>query len=827
MDRTAATLCVFITWVGVATCLHLHSPQPFSAEAECRCLPSTHHCRLEVLALSVVSAYSPGIPACMAGFRLCCNRESPESPAQNPVITDARGNMLVKMPPNYRHRTHVKNPGHKVLEDTTVPKEETGGVPGIADEGTQEETSQDEPSAGEEEMAKSKEDGNSRTGIHDLKHLSKIDIEAGSGDEMVLPGKSIKVKENLGAEDKKIESLSDEDETHIMFQNFLDVTDSKNLMLETEIPYTDYPKVQNNSDKHHNDLQTNSANQDSTEINKIPQDSLVTGMVENLLHTNMNRKGNQNQIQGSSPHKEQIDDSISNERMLGKHIEGETHAGMKTEPNIDKEGITVTPNNIKVSYLEDPVDAHKVGEKSDDMAMDVEVSHIAEKALEESLESGNSHGSSVVEGEILEAFRNPTKDSEHLQGLDKLQESSGGSRAHEYKDETKKTVGDFHEASIILQDSQHENKISSVSPSVNKTPEDYSGTKEDLMERHEEQKIVENIEVSKTFHDSNKTSHEFHDLGSIQEDSRDAKYPHPEEMAFQDPDATENIFVSSDIHKEPFTEEIINPEIIRTQSVTPGFEIDQASDERMGGFVDGTHRQKGDTIFAFTTPSFPDTLEAPEVDYRFSGHTPSIDMPEATSPAPIITLVAPELHFNKDDGSVPQSENDDKQQKDSAVQDEDFSSSSARDNLESLTTLGTDVNTFSSDRQEFSFILQGPEENKAHRTTICPSLPCDTPGIRTVTTKTPQDLYMDTSDVTETANLAPGKEAASTPPPVVIPKTLPPLHLNSEEELRAFLLSLETLPKAGTSSAPQGDVLLDVKDLNQGKSTSYLSWLWG
>lgn len=31
-------------------------------------------------------------------------------------------------------------------------------------------------------MAKSKEDGNSRTGIHDLKHLSKIDIEAGSGD---------------------------------------------------------------------------------------------------------------------------------------------------------------------------------------------------------------------------------------------------------------------------------------------------------------------------------------------------------------------------------------------------------------------------------------------------------------------------------------------------------------------------------------------------------------------------------------------------------------------------------------------------------------------
>ncbi|ROT63301.1 hypothetical protein C7M84_018810 [Penaeus vannamei] len=523
MDRTAATLCVFITWVGVATCLHLHSPQPFSAEAECRCLPSTHHCRLEVLALSVVSAYSPGIPACMAGFRLCCNRESPESPAQNPVITDARGNMLVKMPPNYRHRTHVKNPGHKVLEDTTVPKEETGGVPGTADEGTQEETSQDEPSAGEEEMAKSKEDGNSRTGIHDLKHLSKIDIEAGSGDEMV-------------------------------------------------------------------------------------------------------------------------------------------------------------------------------GEKSDDMAMDVEVSHIAEKALEESLESGNSHGSSVVEGEILEAFRNATKDSEHLQGLDKLQESSGGGRAHEYKDETKKTVG---------------------------------------------------------------------------------------------------------------------------------FEIDQASDERMGGFVDGTHRQKGDTIFAFTTPSFPDTLEAPEVDYRFSGHTPSIDMPEATSPAPIITLVAPELHFNKDDGSVPQSENDDKQQKDSAVQDEDFSSSSARDNLESLTTLGTDVNTFSSDRQEFSFILQGPEENKAHRTTICPSLPCDTPGIRTVTTKTPQDLYMDTSDVTETANLAPGKEAASTPPPVVIPKTLPPLHLNSEEELRAFLLSLETLPKAGTSSAPQGDVLLDVKDLNQGKSTSYLSWLWG
>lgn len=61
IELLALSLFVIFPRVGVATCLHLHSPQPFSAEAECRCLPSTHHCRLEVLALSVVSAYSPGV----------------------------------------------------------------------------------------------------------------------------------------------------------------------------------------------------------------------------------------------------------------------------------------------------------------------------------------------------------------------------------------------------------------------------------------------------------------------------------------------------------------------------------------------------------------------------------------------------------------------------------------------------------------------------------------------------------------------------------------------------------------------------------------------
>lgn len=719
------------------------------------------------------------------------------------------------------------------MEEATEPNEGTGGALGAAYHGKQGQTLQDMPSVGGEDITNSKEDGKSRMGIYDFKQFSKIEIEAGLRDEVVSPGKSVKVKEYEGAENKKTESLSDENETLIMNQNFLDVTDSKNLMLGTETPYSDYNIVQNISDKHHNDLQTSTVTQDSIETNKIVQDSLAAGRVENQLHPSVIRKGNQNQNPESSPHKEQMeDDTINTEGILGrppsqgKHKEGETHGGMKTEPGTDEEGIKITLNN-KVSYLEDSVDAHM----ADDTARDVEVSHVSEKALEETHERSNSHGSSVVQGEILEVFPNSTEAPEHPQGLDKLQESPGGGKAHEYKTETKKTVDDSQEASIILQDSQHENKILAVSKSVNKT-DDYSGTEEDQMEHHEELQILEITEVSKTSHDSNETLHKFHDLSNISEDSHGTQYHHPEETDFQDPDATENIFVSSSDHKEslPVTEEMINHKLIRTKSVTPGLKIDQDSAERMGGFINGIHNQKGDTVFAFTTPSFPETLEAPEVNHHFSGHTPSIDLPEITSPVPIITPVTPELHIN--DGSVPQSENvmknDGVQQSDRAVQNKEvFSSLNVRDNLESLTTPGVDVNTFGFDRWESSSILQEHEENTAYKTVICPILPCDTAGIITVTEKTLPDLYMDLSDVTETTNPAPGKEAATTPPPVIVPKTLPPLHLNSEEELRAFLLSLETLPKAGTSSVPQGDTLLDIKDRNQGKSTSYLSWLWG
>ncbi|XP_042876457.1 uncharacterized protein LOC122256061 [Penaeus japonicus] len=822
MEQPLMLLCIIFTWFGVASCLHLHFP---AEEIECRCLPNTHHCHVEVLALSVVSAYSPRIPACITGFRLCCNHESQEPAAHNPIMTDARGNMLVKMPLNYKHRKHFSNQDHKDSEEARVPKKEIEGH-GRArlDEGTRGPSLYDMLPSGELETAKTKEDGNSKTGIHNLGHMSELDSETDSSDKSITTAQPVSVKENMGEENMKTENKNIEGKTVMINQTNSKVIDHKNLTEETESNH-------NQSDKPYSDLQKSSVTQeDSSETNKL-QDSLILGMLENPLHADIDKKGSQNRIPERSFNKEEIEEERVQERDYnqGKDMDGETHSGMNTEPNIDiEEGNEMTTNNIRVLYLEDTVDAHKVAEKSEDTATYTRVSQTTAKTLEESHEGSKGQESSAIEGEISGVFIDSKMAPEHSQEVDKLQEQSTRGKAHdEHMDKTKQTVDGSHEASIILQYSQNVNDILGVSQSINTASENYSGTRDDLLEHHDN-----GTSVSKTFSNSNETIHEFHDLDDLSEDSHNAKKHQIKEMAVGDPLANEDIFGNSHVHEESslVKEATINHELISTQSL--GFRHDQDSDSRVGGIGDSTHGQIDDTAlndpFAFTTPSFPDTLQAPEVGY----HTTSMVPPDSTSASPIVLPFTPELHIDDVDGSVPPSGNMMKNEEDQqrfVVQQNNkaFSYSTERETLESLTVPRVHEKTVSSDKQESSSILQeSQKDDKTHKTITCHTFPCSTEGT-TMATETSSVLYSDTSAVTETINPSPGMDASTPHPPILIPKTLPPLHLNSEEELRNFLLSLENLPKAGTSSDPQGDILLDVKDRNQGKSTSYLSWLWG